>query len=134
MNIKTLDAAVALAEKLTHVYVATADEHGVPHVAAAGELRRASPDKVAVAAWFCPGTLANLGRNRNIALVVWDASTDDGFQIIGEVEKIEETAMLDGYSPGIEGESAIPQIEKSLDVRVYKIFVFRHAPHSDAEE
>ena len=89
---------------------------------------------MAVAAWFCPGTIANLGHNRNIALVVWDAFSDNGFQIIGEVEKVEETAMLNGYSAAMEGEPSIPQVERKLDVRVHKILVFRHAPHSDTEE
>jgi hypothetical protein len=76
------------------VFVATADAKGIPHVAAAGELKRTSGDHVAVAAWFCPGTLANLDDNRHISLVEWDAPSDFGFQILGEVEKIEEMAAL----------------------------------------
>ena len=73
MKSEILRSAISLAEKLGHIFVATADSGGTPHVAAAGKLAYDSKDHVSVAAWFCPGTLANLKNNKQISLVVWDA-------------------------------------------------------------
>ena len=67
MNKTTLNQAVALAQKLQHVFVATTDGKGLPHLAAAGKLVLASAGRVAVAAWFCPTTVANLQKNRRVA-------------------------------------------------------------------
>ena len=131
---KNLDAVLSLAKKLEHIFVATADLSGTPHVAAAAQLNTASNSRVAVSAWFCPGTIANLAVNRRIALVVWDSISDRGFQILGEVEEIEEKAMLNGYSPDTESDSPMPQVERQLLVRVDKVITFTHAPHSDLEE
>ena len=47
---KNLDNAIDLAEKLGHVFVATADSAGMPHVAAAAKFSKVSDDHVAVAA------------------------------------------------------------------------------------
>ncbi len=134
MKPKSLNTAVELAEKLEHVFVATADSSGMPHVAAAAKLNQTSKDHVAVTAWFCPGTVANLSENRRISMVVWDAPSDKGYQLLGLVEKIEEVAMMNGYSPEIDETTVMPQVENRLLVRVDKIIAFSHAPHSDLEE
>jgi len=129
-----LQKVVALAEKIQHVFVATADGKGLPHVAAAGTLTAAPAGRLAVAAWFCPGTVTNLGQNRLVAIVVWDQADDFGYQLLGEVEKVEEVAVMDGYIPGEDEIRPLPQIERQLIVRVDKVIAFRHAPHSDIEE
>lgn len=134
MKLKNLDAAIALAEKLGHVFVATADASGMPHVAAAVQLNNASGNHVAVSAWFCPGTVANLDVNRHISLVVWDSPADRGFQLLGLVENIEVQAMMNGFSPEAELDSPMPQVERKLLVKVDKVLVFSHAPHSDLED
>jgi hypothetical protein len=131
MELKSIDLVIQLADKLEHIFVATADSSGLPHLAAAGELRHDSEGHVSVAAWFCPGTLANLKNNKQISLVVWDALNDHGFQILGEVEQIEELAMLNGFSPEIEAPAPMPQVERKLHVRVNKMIGFSQAPHSD---
>ena len=131
MNKKTLNRAVALAQKLQHVFIATTDGKGLPHLAAAGKLALTPEGRVAVAAWFCPTTVANLQRNRRVALVVWEPKEDIGYQLLGETEKVEEIAMMDGYAPGIESKFPLPQVERQLLVRVDKILDFKHAPHSD---
>ncbi len=134
MKPESLNTAVELAEKLEHVFVSTADPSGMPHVATAGKLRQTSEGHVAVAAWFCPGTLANLKNNRKISLVVWDAPLDRGYQLLGRVEKIEEIAMMNGYSPEVEKYPPMPQAKNRLLVCVDKVIAFSHAPHSDLEE
>jgi hypothetical protein len=134
MKPESLNAAVELAEKLEHVFVATADSSGMPHVAAAAKLNQTSKDHVAVTAWFCPGTVANLSENRRISMVVWDAPSDKGYQLLGLVEKIEEVAMMNGYSPEIDEATVMPQVKNRLLVRVDKVISFSHAPHSDLEK
>jgi len=134
MKPKSLSTAVELTEKLEHVFVATADSSGMPHVAAAAKLNQTSKDHVALTAWFCPGTIANLSENRRISIVVWNAPSDKGYQLLGLVEKIEEIAMMNGYSPEIDETIVMPQVENRLLVRVDKIISFSHAPHSDLEE
>jgi hypothetical protein len=55
-NVRVQRQAVALAQKLRHVFVATTDGKGLPHVAAAGKMALTAQGRVAVAAWFCPMT------------------------------------------------------------------------------
>jgi hypothetical protein len=134
MNQKTLNQAIVLAQRLQHVFVATADGKGLPHMGAAGKLALTPEGRVAVAAWFCPMTLANLQKNRRVSLVIWDPKVDTGYQLLGETEKVEEIAIMDGYAPGVELHPPLPQVERRLLVRVDKIIDFKHAPHSDMEE
>jgi hypothetical protein len=135
MNPETLERAIALANRQGHIFVATADGRGLPHVAAAGKMNLLPARKgVAVEAWFCPGTVANLGENRRTSLVIWDPRTDEGYQILGEVEEIEEVAMMDGIAPDMEDPGPLPQVDRRLSIRVDKILGFRHAPHTDEAE
>lgn len=133
MNPEALTKAAALAQSVGHVFIATADAAGLPHVAP-GDRMTVIPQerKVAVEAWFCPGTVGNLESNPRIVLVVWDPQADRGFQISGEAEAVEDILLLDGYVPGIE--SVTPHGKKRLSIRVAKITAFQHAPHTDKEE
>ncbi len=67
-------------------------------------------------------------------MVVWDAPSDKGYQLLGLVEKIEEVAMMNGYSPEIDEATVMPQVKNRLLVRVDKVISFSHAPHSDLEK
>ena len=127
-------SAVALGQKLEHVFVATADSEGLPHVAAAGRISLREDGLIAVAAWFCPGTIMNLRHNPKVSLVIWDAAPDTGYQLLGKVQKVEETAMLNGYIPETERKDPSPQVERRLLIRVERVIAFSHAPHSDMEE
>jgi len=129
-----LAEAVGLAEKVGHVLIATADSRGMPHVTAAARISLAGADSVAVTEWFCPGTVANLQKNRSISIVVWESRPDNGFQLLGRLEKVEDVGVLDGYAPSREETHPLPQVEKQLLVKVEKIFDFRMGPHSDVEE
>ncbi len=133
MNPAALEHALALARKLGHVFLATADKAGVPHVAAAGKIEPSPRDRVRVSAWFCPGTMADLAENPHVALVIWDPAEDQGYQLIGKTEQVSEAAMIDGIAPG-EERSSVPQVEWELSLRVRKILQFTHAPHTDVEE
>jgi predicted pyridoxine 5'-phosphate oxidase superfamily flavin-nucleotide-binding protein len=135
MNIEILKKAVLLAKDIGHVFVATADAKGLPHVAAAGKISLISDEgRIAVEAWFCPGTVANLRANPHTALVIWNPNADSGYQLLGETEKIEDTAIMNGYAPGLEDKPTLPQVERRLLIRVDKIIGFSRSPHTDEEE
>jgi hypothetical protein len=132
MNPETLEQTVVLAQGIGHVLVATADSKGLPHVAPADKMTLIPEGKkVTVEAWFCPGTVANLQSNRQIALVIWDPKADRGYQVLGLTEGVEDIALLDGMAPGVE--SMLPQGKKRLYIRVTKVMAFQHAPHTDQE-
>jgi general stress protein 26 len=133
MNPETLVKTIALAQNIGHVLVATADSKGLPHVAPADKMTLIPEEKkITVEAWFCPGTVANLQANRQVALVIWDPQADKGYQVVGETEGVEDVALLDGYVPGLG--SMLPQGKKRLYIRVAKVVAFQHAPHTDQEQ
>jgi len=134
MNSQKLAAAVALAERTGHVFIATAHASGRTHLAAARTLTYIPQDQVTVSDWFCPQTVRNLHTNRFLSIVAWDPSTDQGFQLQGELKAIESLEMLNGYSPELEAKPPIPQIDRQLLVRVEKVIDFKIRPHSDLEE
>jgi hypothetical protein len=116
MNSEILKKAVRLGEELEHVFVATADTAGLPNVAVAGKIGLEPEDRVAVMEWFCPATVTNLEANRSIGLIVWDQNSDMGYQLLGECEKVEELGMMNGYSPSLEDQKPLPQVERKLIV------------------
>ncbi len=134
MKIQAIQWAVDLGQSREHIFMATSDKAGWPHVTAAGTIRRISDEKVAVSDWFCPGTVKNLEENRQVSLVVWDPVPDKGYQLLGKVEEVDEEAMLDGYDPELETRERTPQVERELVIRVEKVLDFTYAPHSDAEQ
>jgi hypothetical protein len=134
MNAKVLQKAELLASKVGHVFICTADSHGWPHVAAAGRIAYLSTNHIVITEWFCPGTMSNLQVNPRISLVVWDQSSDTGYQLLGELEEIKELGILDGYSPDVEAKANVPQVERQLLVHIDKILDFKRAPHTDTVE
>jgi hypothetical protein len=134
MNAEILRKAELLASKVGYVYISTADSRGWPHVAVAGRLANVRENHVVLTEWFCPGTMNNLQVNPRIALVVWDASSDKGYQLLGELEEIKELGILDGYSPNVEAKTNVPQVERQLLVHIDKILDFKRAPHTDMVE
>lgn len=133
-NQKLLEKAVKLGRSNGCIIIATADKNGFPHIATAGQIGFESDKRMFVSGWFCPGTLSNLDENQKIALVSWSATNDIGYQVIGVMEKMDETAMLNGFEPKMEPEKAVPQIERKITLRVDTVFKFSQAPHNDLEE
>jgi len=132
MNRQMIRQAVELAERVGHVFVATVDLQGSPHIAAAARMTQTAGG-VAVEGWFCPGTVTNLQHSRQIALVAWDAQGDEGFQLLGQVEAVQDVSIMDGYDPQVEQSPPPPQVDRRLIVRVDRVLEFTHAPHSDVE-
>jgi hypothetical protein len=134
MNTEILRKAELLASKVGYVFISTADLHGWPHITVAGRLANIRENHVLLTEWFCPGTMNNLQVNPRVSLVIWDSSSDTGYQLLGELEEIKELGILDGYSPKVEAKTKIPQIERQLLVHIDKILEFKRAPHTDTVE
>ena len=110
-------------------YVASADDRGQPHLAVSKLVRILDAEHVAFTAWFCPQTAENVAKNPKVAVSVWDATHDHGYQLVGEVTNATVTATLDGW-PGPEREyGPISQEERRLTIRVDAVMELqvRHA-------
>ena len=134
MNERQLRSAVDLAARIGKVMVMTADATGLPHAAVAGRLDQVSDSEVAVTEWFCPGTVANLQINPRMALVVWDADSDEGYQLLGRLQRVQDYAVMDGYEESASRQAVLPQVQRQLVVEVDKVLRFSLAPHADVEE
>src|SRR4030042_3160264 len=121
MNKKVITKVLEIAGHLKHVYVATADREGLPHVSVAGKLQITSEGDLAVSEWFCPGTLSNAQANPKVSLVFWRPDDEEGYQILGKIIEIRDLAMLDGYSPELGEGVQIPQVQRQLIVRPEKV-------------
>ena len=54
MDTEILARSVKLAESVRHLFVATVNKQGIPHLATAERITLEGRDQVAVTAWFCP--------------------------------------------------------------------------------
>jgi hypothetical protein len=133
MDQGVLEQATQMANRVGHVFVATADANKWPHLAVARRLILKEHDRVAVEEWFCPGTMENLRLNSHVSVVIWDRNVDKGFQLIGDTERVSDIGVLDGYFPK-ENNKTIPQTESKIVIKVKKIIDFTRSPHSDIEE
>ena len=66
--------------------------------------------------------------------MVWEAASDTGYQLLGELEEVHDRSVMDGYAPAIESRTPLLEVEKQLLVRVHRVLAFHRAAHSDAEE
>ncbi len=135
-KLEMLKETVHLAKTAGFVMIGTANEQGIPHITAAGRLELTDENgaDVAVTEWFCPGTVSNLQKNKNISIVVWTKKMETGYQLLGHLTGVQDIGILDSYSPKVEKEHPMPQVEKQLLVKVEKILEFRLGPHSDVED
>lgn len=118
------------ANRIGHAFVATADANGNPHLAAGRDVSIVEPAGLVFESWFCQTTLKNLQGNPNLAVVIADPATGNGFQFIGRVERIVDTAVLDGYVPDLEP-AGMPQVQWRLEIRVESVMTFTADAHSD---
>jgi len=134
VNRAVLEDAAKLCYKTGHVFVATVNAEAVPHVTAAEVLEVMADDSVEITEWFCPVTVANLQVNRSISIVVWDPDSDMGYQLLGNMEKLYDEAVVNGYSPEFDVGIPRPQIERRITICVDRVLDFSVAPHSDVEK
>jgi len=134
MEKELIKEAVDLGRKLGYLFLATADNSGIPHLTVATTIGITPKGQLSVAGWFCPGTVTNLENNPSIGVTVWDKERDVGYQLLGKKEDLIEIAILDGYDPKLEKRPPSPQVERELVINVEKVLEFKQAPHSDLEE
>ena len=135
MKQECLAKVAVLAEKGAYLFVTTAASDGYPHVAPAARLHLSSDkEKMAVDAWFCPGTMENLKGNKKVNLVVWDATLDEGYQLQGKCLGVEDIALLNGYDASLPEKAGLPQVERRIQIRVEKVLSFHRGSHTDQEE
>ena len=108
--------AAKLSGKTGHVFVATVNEEAVPHVTSAEVLEVMADDSVEITEWFCPVTVSNLQVNKSISIVVWDPDSDMGYQLLGNMERLHDEAVVDGYSPEFDVGIPRPQIERRITI------------------
>ncbi len=112
-------------------YVASADDRGQPHLAVSKLIRIPDAEHVAFTAWFCPQTAENVAKNPKVAVSVWDAAHDHGYQLVGEVTNATVTATLDQW-PGPERDyGPISQEERRLTIRVLAAMELKSDMHTD---
>ena len=129
-----LKKAVLLAVRTKHAFIASVNGDGVPHIAAAKALSLDSKNNAVLTEWFCPKTMENLmGENNYLAITVWDAVKDTGYQLIGRAKKEEDMAYLDGYASAFGKKDDVPQIRRQVTVQIEKILDFKLTPHTDIE-
>ncbi len=134
MDAEMLERVAQLARRVGYVFVATTDANKWPHMAAARTLTLKTDGRIEVDEWFCPGTMANLQANSHVSVVVWDANTDVGYQLLGDMEQVMNVGMMDGYTSDMKSKRPLPQVKSQLVIRVSKITDFKRAPHTDVEE
>ncbi len=126
-------AIIHMDRQTTRILLSTASGDGTPHLASAGDISCLPDDRVTIHYWFCPQTLANLRENSRCSLVLWDTETDEGYQLVGKVDEIQELEMMDGYLPQDSSGRALPQVKYGLIISVKKVLEFKHTPHSDLQ-
>ncbi len=127
-----LEKVKKLVQELGIVYLATADREGTPHIAASEGMAFTEEGKILFKAWFCLKTVENLAKNRKLSLAILNPKTQEGYQISGEIERIDRGAILDGYGSDKEDKWAgYPQAEHQLLIRVQKVASLTSGPHSD---
>ena len=132
MEPKVWERIKRLVKKLKVVYVATSNKQGTPHIAASEGISFLNGDRISFRAWFCLKTVENLHENPRISLALLDRKTQEGYQLLGEVERIDKGAILDGFIPGKDKEwPGYPQAEYQLSIRIKKISPLTSGPHSD---
>jgi hypothetical protein len=111
------------------VLVATADDKGIPHLAAAKGLAL-DEEHAVFENWFCLQTLKNLSVNPNVALSLFDLQQERGFQLLGRLEQDILMEMIDGLAPQ-EEKHPIPQGKHRLQVKVERVLELSVGPHAD---
>jgi len=115
----------------TFLLIGTADRSGLPHLAMEMEVQWIKERTIRFESWFCLATIRNLSENPRVAVAVIDQKTHKGYQLLGQIESIHETAILDGYVAGeIPGEQIFPAQAYRIDIAIDRVLHFSPGPCS----
>jgi len=120
-----IEQAMRLAQASQHVLLATVDETGTPRLTPVEECTPAGEGRIAIKAWVdVPPIPCRSGPSR-ITVLVCNAD-GHGYQLIGQVVRSQEAAVLDGLAE-IEQQVHFPQVERFLLMQVDSVEDF-HFP------
>lgn len=128
-----LDRIKNFVKRVELFYVATSNQNGEVHLAVAKDLTFLSDNEhIAFKSWFCKKTIENIYKNPNVAIAIYDAKTDTGYQIIGKAVSTSVVAVLNGYTPELEKvEKECLQEEYQLKIKIINIMDLHRVIHSD---
>lgn len=132
MNDDLINKIITLADRVDQVFLATADKEGVPHITTVNSLLEIVNGVLFITHWFCSQTAVNLSVNRNVAILVWDNLSDEGYLVTGVSESFLEAGIIDGHAPHEEN-SSVPQVLYTMEIRIKKVLRFARAAHSEKE-
>lgn len=84
MDQQQIEQAAAMANRIGHIFVATADADTLPHLALARKLTVKNHALIAIEDWYSSGGLDVFRSNKRVSVVVWDRDVYRGFQLLGE--------------------------------------------------
>jgi uncharacterized protein len=130
-DVDKLEQAIELSQRVGHFFIALLGTDGFPYVNSARQLEQIAQNQFAIEEWVCPLTVKQLSENPKMAVLIWDPSTDDGFEILGQVLMFESQSFLNGFAPEVEQDVHLPQVKRKLIIRAERITAFRHALRCD---
>jgi general stress protein 26 len=127
-----LDRVKDLLKGESMVYLATVDEDGLPHMAAAEGAEIDGEGRLCFGSWFCRKTMENLRHNPRVSVALMGPSKKEGYQLMGRVAEVEQAEVTDGYAPDSEEAwSRYPQTRYKLVVYIEQVMDLSTGPHSD---
>lgn len=117
-------------ETVPYIFLATTNSSYQPHMAVGGLVAMSGDSLLIFENWFCPSTLANIDRNKLVAVVVINPDTGEGYQLLGSVIRSSNEAYLDGHDPSVRAPET-PQVLTRFTVKVEQVLEFTGGIHSD---
>lgn len=118
-----------LIETASHVFVATADSSGVPHIAIGEQVAITGNSLLVFENWFCPVTLQNIAANTHVSVVVFEPDTGSGYQLICSVARNDNAAIHGGDSA--KAVPVNPEVLTRFTVKIHQVLGLSSGIHSD---
>ena len=125
-----MESIKQLIGSVSHVFVATADSSGHPHIAIGEQVIVSENSVLIFKNWFCPVTLQNISNNSKVSVVVVMPGTGIGYQMLGSVVWSADAEFIDRYDPSMYLPET-PQILTRFNVKVEQVLEFTSGIHSD---
>lgn len=113
-----------------NVWVASCDQNGLPHLALSSKLEMPDDDTALLSGFCCIKSIDNVRVNPRIALGAWDPSSDEGWQVVGQVRNIAVTEAP-ANSPTHLG-SEVGGVHYTITVFIDKALHLTPGRHSDS--
>lgn len=111
---RTIQEAVALAQRNGTVFLVTADDTGLPHIAIIDSLIVNGADSVTVSGWDNTEIFCDLWENKNLTVVV--CGNNRYYQLYGELKKSESSP-----SEIVDNDDGSFEYEDRLTIRIHNV-------------